>query len=114
MNKITNFILTCFICICLCGCGSIVNNKETEAFDKQEISMQVKSFISKGNSDKLTYFDSTVKLLSGDECNLDDKAGTQEYMSNSSYYLQYGNYLYRFQFNKDNKIDSYIKYKVRG
>lgn len=78
------------------------------------------------DSDKEYYYNTILELIrTGKSDNADvsilsidivDNATIEQiYWSNGSIYIQINNkYMYRFQLNSSNKIESYIKYELEG
>ena len=80
--------------------------------DKEQVQEDTISFLTGTDTSKLKSYSDDLKLDWNDTCNSAKNAKT--YLSNSAYYLQYGDDMYRFQFNNDGKVESYIKYKVEA
>lgn len=113
-NKITSLAITMILMLGLVGCGT--NNDTILSIsidvDKEQLKQDTIDFLKGTDTSELDSYDDNLKIQWEDICNLAENANT--YASRSAYYLQYGNYMYRFQLNNDGKVVSYIKYKVEA
>lgn len=110
--------LILLILMSMCGCAQSNNieNKEFTNDEKKEFCFEIELFLEDGGySDKLKYFEPSISINEDDI--YDSGIGatdTKYYFSNSAIYLQVDDLMYRFQLNKKNKIQSYIKYSLEG
>lgn len=114
-NKIISIILTMLLLIGTTGCGSnesTILSISTENINKEQLKEDTINFLKGTEASDLESYNDNVKIQWEDICNLSENANT--YISYSAYYLQYGEYMYRFQLNSDGKVVSYIKYKVEA
>ena len=114
-NKIISIILTMLLLIGTTGCGSndsTILSISTENINKEQLKEDTINFLKGTEASELESYNDNVKIQWEDICNLSENANT--YVSYSAYYLQYGEYMYRFQLNSDGKVVSYIKYKVEA
>jgi hypothetical protein len=92
------------------------DSRMVNVVDKDTVIEQLKSFISGTDAEELSKFNSEV--LISEEDKLDNLEVNNYYFFNSAYYIQVksGNsqYMYRFQIDTNNIIQSYIKYSLEG
>lgn len=120
MNK-KIFIVAVLVTITLTGCTFNTNNtndlteisRTVEIEDKEQLLNEVKQFITTEKTDEFKYISSELSINNSDVLDTiqDD---CEYYLFKGSFYLQTDNYMYRFQFNKDNIIESYIKYNLEA
>lgn len=109
-----------FAVIILSGCSSV---KEDTSVDFTEQSRTVsienteqyindlKAFIETG--EKTEIFTESIEMFDVDK--VSNAEIKQHYEFNGSIYIQVNDtYMYRFQLNKENKIESYIKYSIEA
>lgn len=114
-NRVISVLLTVLLLIGITGCSSnevTILSISTDNIDKEQIKEDTINFLKGTEATELESYDDNVKIQWEDVCNLAENANT--YISYSAYYLQYGEYMYRFQLNNDGKVVSYIKYKVEA
>ena len=120
-SKLAVMIILTIAMSSLMGCSSKGKSKQeyegilianASNIDKEQVQEDTISFLTGTDTSKLKSYSDDLKLDWNDTCNSAKNAKT--YLSNSAYYLQYGDNMYRFQFNNDGKIESYIKYKVEA
>ena len=112
-NKVISMMLAMLLLIGTTGCGSndsTVLSNNTDNINKEQLKEDTINFLKGTEASDLESYSDDVKIQWEDICNLAENANT--YISYSAYYLQYGEYMYRFQLNNDGKVVSYIKYKV--
>lgn len=120
-SKLAVMIILTMAISSLMGCSSNGKSKQDEEgilianasnIDKEQVKDDTIRFLTGTDTSKLKSYSDDLKLDWNDTCNSAKNAKT--YLSNSAYYLQYGDNMYRFQFNNDGKVESYIKYKVEA
>lgn len=120
-SKLAVMIILMIAMSSLMGCSSNGKSKQdyegilianASNIDKKQVQEDTISFLTGTDTSKLKSYSDDLKLDWNDTCNSAKNAKT--YLSNSAYYLQYGDNMYRFQFNNDGKVESYIKYKVEA
>lgn len=114
-NKIISILLAMLLLIGTTGCGSnesTILSISTENINKEQLKEDTINFLKGTEASDLESYNDNVKIQWEDIYNLSENANT--YISYSAYYLQYGEYMYRFQLNSDGKVVSYIKYKVEA
>ena len=111
--KNTKIIVITALCIMLCGCS---NSKASNISDinTDTLKEQTEQFLSGNNTSELNMFNEGVVLDTDDACNTKKENWNQCYLSNNAFYVQTDTYMYRFQFDSNNKIASYIKYTLEG
>ena len=113
-NKVISLVATMIFVLSLTGCNSNKDSILNTSIDvnKEQLEQDTVAFLKGTKASELESYDDSLEIQWEDICNLAENANT--YTSHSAYYLQYGNYMYRFQLNNDGKVISYIKYKVEA
>lgn len=119
-NESISLIVTLILLTLMSMCGCTQNNdivsKDFTDNEKEEFCFEIELFLEDGGySDELKYFEPSISINEDDIYdNGLGAADTRYYFSNSAIYLQVDDSMYRFQLNKKNKIQSYIKYNLEG
>lgn len=109
-----------FAVIILSGCSSVKDDTPTD-FTEQSRTVSIenteqyindlKKFIETG--EKTEIFTENIAMFDVDK--VSNAEIKQHYEFNGSIYIQVNDtYMYRFQLNKENKIESYIKYSIEA
>ena len=120
--KIKHLILTIMIMICITGCGTQDTDYRSAEIEltkqSREVNIQNKSEYTQAILELITSGNSSSTLVECDIVSEDieqDAIIEQIYWFNGSIYAQVNNkYMYRFQLNSNNLIESYIKYELEA
>lgn len=114
-RQLISILSAMMLLIGITGCSSndsTILSISTNNIDKEQLREDTIKFLKGIEASELESYSDNIEIQWEDICNLAENANT--YVSYSAYYLQYGEYMYRFQLNNDGKVVSYIKYKVEA
>lgn len=116
MKKTTIVIMLIIFILNLTGCEVNESSNSNLSFtvDEQRIQLEIERFIKGEEQHEPIYFKG---IQIRDEDIIDavlDFSSAQHYISENAYYYQISNTMYRFNFDNDNSIRSYIKYNIEG
>ena len=112
------FIAVLLLSCVLTACGSntpveINNNlKANIIYNKDIVRSDVNLLLTTGEIEKTSSFSTDFAFDMSDMTSIADDY--RDYVSDGAYYIQTGTYMYRFQFNNEGLIVSYIKYNLEG
>ena len=115
-NKIKIITMITLFLLFTIGCGKADTNSidnTTYGYNKDTIESEIKEFLIGESTNNLESFDNELKINTEDLYG-GPTDGMLVYYTNGAAYLQIDRYMYRFQFNKQHIITSYIKYNLEA
>lgn len=108
MNKLIRIVTVLIMACILCSCGEHSNSNN--AIQLGNIENDLLNFIQTGEKSEL--FTDSIRISTEDV--YEGATINNIYTFDYSIYLQVNKSMYRFQFNENNMIESYIKYELEA
>lgn len=122
-HKLLSILMILLVVISLCACGETTMEHETNIYrdvtltekESEQLLSEILHFVENtGSGRELSMFADDLTIDTDDIVSGIGVKDIHYYISSNAAYLQIDNLMYRFQFNSNNSVVSYIKYTVEA